>query len=525
MDLEVKIKSIHSHIQNRKFLKAKELLNKLLKKFPNNSYLLNLNGMTHQFLDDHISAINFFELAIENEEKNIAAMNNLANSHKKLLNYFEADSIYKKILDIDPNYIHGLNNYANLKVEINNYNDAISLLKKALLIAGQKNVQALNIMLSLAGIYQSINDLKNLRNILNEIFKIDSKCARAHKILSEITKYSTDNSISMSHIDEMIKIQKDPILDIDDKIILSFSIGKSFEDLKNYKDSFDYLQLANDSKKKKNGSNLSDEIRLFNNISKSFKNISFDNINLKPNTKKIIFVCGMPRSGTTLVEQILSAHPDVFGAGELLYLEEAVKKNFIIDNKLNNQKIIDYQNDRQDLLFSEYLEFFKIYNLKENIIVDKTPQNFKWIGFIKLFFPNSKIINCNRNPKDNCISLFKNDFASSMMNWAFDQVEISDYYNHYHQLINFWKNKIPNSIYDLNYEKLVNNSKNEIDKLLNFCNLDLNEKCYNFTKFSKTPVKTVSVSQANNPIYKDSINSHNSYENFLKNMYDKLNII
>ena len=120
------------------------------------------------------------------------------------------------------------------------------------------------------------------------------------------------------------------------------------------------------------------------------------------------------------------------------------------------------------------------------------------------------------------ITSFKNDFASSMMNWAFDQVEISDYYNHYHQLINFWKNKIPNSIYDLNYEKLVNNSKNEIDKLLNFCNLDLNEKCYNFTKFSKTPVKTVSVSQANKPIYKTSVNSNELYVKYLSEMFNIL---
>ena len=281
MDLEEKIKSIHIHIQNKKFLKAKELLNKLLKKFPNNSYLLNLNGMTYQFLDDHISAINFFKLAIENEQKNIAAMNNLANSHKKLLNYFEADLIYKKILDIDPNYIHGLNNYANLKLEINNYIDAISLLKKALLIASQKNVQPLNIMLSLAGIYQSINDLENLRKILKEIFKIDPKCVAAHKILSEITKYSDENSSSIDHLEQMKEIQKDQNLDVDDKIILSFSIGKSFEDLKKYEESFSYLQLANDLKNNKNNSNLTDEIKIFNKIKKTFNNINFDSLNLK----------------------------------------------------------------------------------------------------------------------------------------------------------------------------------------------------------------------------------------------------
>ena len=164
-------------------------------------------------------------------------------------------------------------------------------------------------------------------------------------------------------------------------------------------------------------------------------------------------------------------------------------------------------------------------NFSESVIIDKTPQNFKWLGFIKIFFPSSKIIICQRNPKDNCVSLFKNNFASSMMNWAFDQEEIAEYYNEYYELISFWKDKIPNDIYELNYERLIEDDKGEIDKLLEFCDLDLSEKCYNFTKFSKTPIKTVSVSQANKPIYRDSINSFDPYQNHLQKMLKKLSII
>ena len=525
MDLEIKIRSIHNLLKNKKFLQAKEELGKLLKRIPNNSYLLNLSGLTCQYLDDYKAAINFFIHALKIDGKNIAAMNNLANSYKKQLNYKEAEKIYKKILNIDHNYVHALNNYANLKIEINDYYGATRLLEKAILISNQANIKPLDIMLSLAGVYQSINDLGKVKEILDKIFLIKPKFAPAHKLLSEITKYSSENSKSISHMDQMKKIIKEDDINDDDKITLSFALGKSLEDFKKYEESFDYLQSANGLKKKKINSNLKDEINIFNNLIKNFENIKFKSIDFNTKSKKIIFVCGMPRSGTTLAEQILSSHPNVYGAGELLYLEKTIKENFLEDYKINKQSVIDLQNSSSIKIFQEYLKYFEIYNFDENQIVDKTPQNFKWIGFIKIFFPEAKIIICQRNPKDNCVSLFKNNFPSSMMNWAFDQVEIAEYYNQYFKLISFWKDKIPNDIYDLDYEKLINDNKNEIDKLLKFCNLDLNERCYNFTKFSKTPIKTVSISQASKPIYKDSINSSNSYQNFLQKMFNKINII
>ena len=525
MDLEIKIRSIHNLIQNKKFVLAKEALDKLLKKFPNNSYLLNFRGLTCQYLEDNESALKFFTLALKYEEKNIAAMNNMANTHKRLLNYLEAEKIYKKILDIDHNYVHALNNYANLKIEINKHNEAIPLLEKAILISNQRNIKPLDIMLSLAGVYQSINNLEKVRKILDEVFLIKEDFAPAHKLLSEITKYSSDDMNSLSHIEDMKKLTLKGNLNDQNKIILSFALAKSLEDLKKYDESFDLLKIANNNKKKLINSNLKDEINIFQSLTKNFENVDFKEIKGEINSKKIIFICGMPRSGTTLIEQILSAHPEVYGAGELLYLEKIINKNFFGSNKIDKQKIIDLQNSSSGKIIKEYLQFFEIYNIKENTITDKTPQNFKWIGFIKIFFPNAAIILCKRNPKDNCVSLFKNDFPSSIMNWAFDQEEIAEYYNEYHKLMNFWKDKIPKDIYELNYERLIEDDKGEIDKLLEFCNLDISEKCYNFTKFSKTPIKTVSVSQANKPIYKDSINSFDPYQKHLQKMLKKINKI
>ena len=251
MDLEIKVRSIHSLLQNKKFLQARNELDKLIEKIPNNSYLLNLRGLICQYLYKYEEAIQFFNLAIKNDPKNVAALNNLANSYKNLLNYSEAEKIYQKILSIDHNYVHALNNYANLKVEINDYNSAIPMLEKAILISNQRNIKPIDIMLSLASIYQSVNNIEKVKKILSDVFAIKPKLAQAHKILSEVTKYSSENPQSLSHIKQMKKILEENNMSDQDISVLSFALGKSFEDLKKYDESFNYLQSANKHKKKK----------------------------------------------------------------------------------------------------------------------------------------------------------------------------------------------------------------------------------------------------------------------------------
>ena len=145
-----------------------------------------------------------------------------------------------------------------------------------------------------------------------------------------------------------------------------------------------------------------------------------------------------------------------------------------------------------------------------------------FIGFIKVFFPNSKIIHCNRNPKDNCLSIYKNNFASPKMNWAFSQKDISNFYNNYNSLMKFWHSKVQEFIHTVEYEKLVSDKENEINKLLKFCDLEWDDNCLNFHKNSTTPIKTVSITQAREPIYKSSVNSHDDYKKYLKEMFENL---
>ena len=154
----------------------------------------------------------------------------------------------------------------------------------------------------------------------------------------------------------------------------------------------------------------------------------------------IIFICGLPRSGTTLVEQILSSHSKVSGAGELIYLKKSIDKLFIKENQIIDKQINDGIKSNENILNEMYYKFLGIHKFEKNIITDKAPQNFMWIGFIKIFFPNAKVIHCYRNADDNFLSLYKNNFASNQhMGWTFNTNNIVKFYNLYSDLMKFWK--------------------------------------------------------------------------------------
>jgi len=527
MDLIQKIQILNNYLKVKNYNKVIEGSLKILKKIPNNSYLLNLIGMGYQGLNQHNNAIHYFEQSIHFDKKNIAAINNLGNSHKAINDFDLAKFNYEKALELDPNYINAYNNYANLKTIYNDYDGAIKLFKQGIEII-KKNInfsleKQLNLMFSLASAYHSINKIVEAKKTINEILIIDPKHTSAHKLLSSIIKYSQKNTDSIDHLNKMEELINSNQLDKDNRIDLNFALGKSYDDLKNYEKAFKYLDEANALKYAQSGTSIVGEEKVIKNLIQVFNEIDLDKTNQNFTDKKIIFICGMPRSGTTLTEQIIAAHDSVYGAGELIYLQDLVKQNFVNDGKLNKQKIIDSQLKSENFISKEYFNYLKFYKISEEYITDKAPQNFRLIGFIKLFFPNSKVIHCYRDAKDNCLSLFKNAFSSSMMNWTNRQEDIAGYYNLYSEIMNFWKSKIPNFIYDVKYESLVENKDSEIKKILEFCNLNLDKKCFNHHDNSKTPIKTVSISQARQPIYNSSVNLNSNYDKYLEKMFNLLN--
>ena len=522
MNFIEKAKAIQNYYIAGKFEKVINECKIVNKKFPNNSFILNLTGMAFQGLQKFNRSIYFFELAIKADNSNIAAMNNLANSLKQTEQFVRANNIYQEIIKKDPNYLNAYNNYANLKIITNDVEGAIELYKKAIEIANKSKVDPVRFLLHLASAYQSLNKDKEFLLTLKEVLGLDPNNAIAHRILSSFYKYSKENPETMDHISKMNSITDQKNVNMEDKAKIFFALGKAYDDLKIVDKAVKFFLAANHSFSKIIKSNITDEIEIMENIKELFKEVDLNLTHKNFSSKKIIFICGMPRSGTTLTEQIIASHKKVYGAGELSYLNNIITNNFMKKNFFDKKKFLEARNSPTNILNEKFFERLELYNIDKQVITDKAPINFAWIGFIKIFFPNSKIIHCKRNSYDTCLSIYKNFFTSSKMNWTWVQKDISEYYNNYKSLMNFWNTKIPDSIYTIEYEKLVSNNEEEIQNLIKFCELDWDENCLNFHKSAKTPIRTISISQARQPIYNSSVNSSLVYKDYLKEMFDNL---
>jgi tetratricopeptide (TPR) repeat protein len=501
-------------ISVNKFSQAISECEKLIKKFPENSYFYNLCGLALQESDQTLKSIKYFEKALVFESTNFAAMNNLANSYKRLFEYKKAEDLYIKIIKEDLTNIKALNNYANLKKEFNKYHDAINLLLKALDI----NSKDVNILSNIAQCFKSIGDMDKAKDYALKVLDLEPNDTHMHKFLSDMLDYRKDAN-HLETMKELLSNNSFKSFAPKEKADLYFALGKAHEDIGDFRNSYYFLNQANLNMKQNKNYNFSHIQKLFDNIFKLFNSLNENILEKKKSKKRIIFICGMPRSGTTLVEQIIASHSKVSGAGELQYLEKAINENFLDDAKFNKQKIIEEIPNEKNIISERYFELLNFHNFNSDIITDKAPQNFIWIGFIKFFFPNSKIIHCSRNPKDNCLSIFKNQFTSNSMSWSYDQTLIAKYYNLYLKIMNFWKSKFNKFIFDANYENIVKSPELEVKKMLSFCDLNWEPECLNFYQNKKTPVQTVSVSQASKPIYESSVNSNHGFSEHLSEMF------
>ena len=288
------------------------------------------------------------------------------------------------------------------------------------------------------------------------------------------------------------------------------------------KKSFEYIKLANTTKRKLLNLNLSNDFKTFETLKKFFKdyNIEINPKNLED--KKIIFIVGLPRSGTSLVEQIISTHSKVYGCGELDYINRIIRHNFYDKEILDTSKLSSLSEENKKIIANSYLNLIEKFDPNFKVFTDKAPLNFSWIGIIKILLPNSKIVLCTRNPKDNILSLYKNDF-DDRLHFTYDFDDLFNFYKEYHELMKFWNNKFESQIYHANYEKIIKDPENEIKKLLNFCDLDFEENCLNFYK-NKRPIKTVSSTQARQPLYNSSVFSYQKYERYMEDIFKKLTI-
>jgi len=507
IEAEKEAQIILNYFKAKDYISAEVKAKKLIKKFPNFQAVYNLLGLCLQSQKKFLEAIKYYKIAINNNPNFFVAINNLGLTYHNMYDLKNAQHYYERAIEINPKFTHPISNLGNIKKELNNYEEAIKCYKLALSIDNKLYIVLHNLGMA----YQALGKFEESKKYFESVLKNNPKFTRADRSLSMSLKYDINNP----HLKSMENKIKDQSLNNFQKIELYFGLGKAYEDIRNYKKSFENYKLGNKIKRDTIKYQINDDVKLFKNIKNSFLNINFQNLeNVGNKSNKMIFILGMPRSGTTLVEQIIANHKNVYGAGELRDLTQIIKENFLVNDKIKFPEKLNIKDQNFfNNMGTKYLEHLDRYDTNKNYITDKAPLNFKWIGLIKLILPKSKIIHCTRDPKDICLSLFKN-FFEGQLNFSYNLEEVGKYHKLYQNLMEFWKQLLPDFIYDISYEKLVENQEFESKKLLDFCNLDWDKNCLTFYK-NKRGIITVSFAQVRKPIYKNSVKSWQKYENEL----------
>ncbi len=565
--------------EQREFKVAVERYQQFLRIIPNHEQTHLYLGVVLEELGHTVRAIEHYKKSITYGQNNAAVHGHLADAWSKLQRWEEAIKAYQQVLVIQADDVRTMiklgNAFAGAKLipeSILMYEKALTLqpdkalahrhLGTSLLVMGQvrkaikcfdhalrlrPNYFAVRIELALAlrqlgraeealvpleeaiGLKPDDDEahinlaltLKQLGQIepaierLEQFLAIKPSCGRAYYHISIINP-------KQELIPVVKKLVSDPKLPNEDAIYCHFALGNFFDSGESFDQAFKHFLRANRLQRetlnydaRENTHYVDSLIRVY---SKGFfqGKRQFGSASLLP-----VFIVGMPRSGTTLIEQILSSHALVHGAGEI---RACPAINYSIAQQLKYAKP---DPDCMSLIDRKMVEEYSARYLQELTfhcpaaarITDKEPGNFFRIGLIKTLFPDARIIHCQRNPLDNCISVFFHFFTAFQC--SFELTELGQFYRDYQRLMTHWQNHFPGEIFTVQYEELVQDQERVSKRLIDYLGLEWDEKCLDFHNNERN-VMTPSNLQVRQPMYKNSINRWKRYEEYLQPLIEVL---
>lgn len=472
----------------------------------------NLGGL-YKFLGKSREAIESLAKALQLDPTLYEAHNNLGFMHNENGMHDRALACCKKALELKPDFIAAHNNLGYAYMGLGMFDDATDSLDKAVALDSE-NAETL---CAYGTLYTGLGRKDEALSKFSDAIRINPDYAKAHYSVSLSKKYTADDP-QLTQMQALIK-KLNP--GTNDYMTLNFALSKAYRDIGQTADAFECLSAANHLKKAWSGYEIEEDHKLFDQIRWYFDALSANHSAThlgQENLKQPLFVVGMPRSGTTLVEQILASHSNVYGAGELEILNKMAHSDLWSARKGLQNPADNYEPEK---LKQKYLAELDRYNVPEKFITDKNPLNFRWIGFIATAFPDAKIVNLNRDPRATCWSIYNQNFSSTGNGYANSLSDVGEYYNLYGDLMSFWRDKFPNRIYDLNYEAMTENQEDETRKLLGYCGLEWEDQCLNFFETSRS-VRTASVWQVRKKMYKGSSDEWRKYEKFLEPLINAL---
>ena len=421
-------------------------------------------------------------------------LNNLSSLALVNNNYILARETIEKSLKLNNKSSNALLNYGCLYFYQNNHKKAFEYFQKSLKI---NKKPATYIMLG--EYYKANNKLEDARKSFLKAIDLD-EYSSAYYPLTEVMSLKDDDPI----VNKIKSLSVDENLPANFKSTYYFSLWNIYKDNQNQEQAFEYLVSANKLIRKTiDYSTNESKVKIQNLINQDYSILKQPAKSKSPN---VIFIIGMPRSGTSLIEQILSSHSLVEGCGELLNLPLALTKNNYLTKFNENKRTIltDIHNDYYALLN----------NKSENVryITDKMPTNFLYLPFIIKAFPNSKIIHIKRNKLDNCFSIYERKFQGQMP-WSYNWKELLEYYDLYEEQMHNWNTNF-SDILNIQYENVVENLEMHIKEMLKFCDLEFEESCVKFYENNRMVI-TASFDQVRKKIYTTSVGRSKDFVKYI----------
>ncbi len=405
--------------------------------------------------------------------------------------------------------------------KLNRFEDAQRTIDYALSLEPESS----NALQVKATIYEMKGEVDEARDCYERVLKRHPGEPAILFRLSDMKRLSQEN---FEHCNTSHRIFKNRQLTSEQTSLLLFARAKEEERRENYDIAFSLYEQANKHIRETHNFNR-DNLKSRTNVHiKVFTRELFERFSLfGSKSNKPVFIIGMPRSGTTLVEQILSSHPDVAAAGEIECITGIEKKLMKISGELERPypyclNKIDPESLKN--FARHYTQHVSHYISKNSrYVTDKMPTNFLNLGLIHLIFPNAKILHIKRDPLDTCLSCFFKKFQDSIsLSFSFDLDDIGFYYNEYERLMSYWKSMMPAVIHDVQYEDLIENQEAVTRNILKHLELDWDKNCLEFYNNNRG-VTTASMHQVRQPIYKKAIGNWRNYEKHLGALIEAVN--
>lgn len=490
-----------------------DTLQSMIQYFPTDQGTYFYLADVHQYLNQLSSALSVYQSLLKLFPENATAHFNLAMLLGKTEALSEALNHYQICLDLhisQPEEV--FLNRSVLFYRQGKHESAIAELKQALNIAPDYQDAHFN----LATVYEELGDKDRALEIY---FKLAETNPAYEQVFERLANASAFSNINHPLIEKVSRLLSEDKLSESQRESICFGLGKLHDEYGQYNAAFQYYEQGNALSERRVGEYEPDKLeKLVSDIIDVFSLELFSSLSLNEEISSEInppvFVCGMFRSGTTLIEQVLSKHGSFTSGGELEFINNAVRKEF--PHYPFELTKVDGMGEKLQRIRESYLTFLKERfgaDAANTHIIDKRPDNFMHIGLIKLMFPNARIIHTLRHPLDNMISVYFQHLGNDLP-YANNLEHIAHYYGQHYRLLQHWRSVFGEQIFCLPYEDFVANQADTTRRLLDYCVVDWDEQCLQFHQ-SSNAVSTASIWQVRKPLYESAVKRWFNYENHL----------